>query len=616
MKMKTKMKTKMFLGVLLSLALVLGLLPALLPGMNLTAKAAATPTYKIVVTSPKFNRTYSENSELPQTFTGAWLLSYMNFPSVPVNSISKADGDDIVSIDGTSVTVNGAGTVNLNIYVSGGHGRIGFIVTKNITASATGYDGSYDGNDHGISVDVSIPASGATVKYGTQNGTYDLTESPKYKDAGNYTVYYQVTADDCNTKTGSAQVKISKVTPSITAFPTASAITYGQTLEDSTLTGGTASVDGTFAWKTSFTSPTVNDSNNTAYPVVFTPNDTTNYNSVETAVELTVNSADPEIPTGLTAFDGQTLDAITLPDGWAWDDPSTNVGTPGTKSFPASYRQIDENYHDFSTKLKVVVKAVPATDVMVDPNPLNVFVSETKALTATFIPDNATNKTVSWSSSDDAVATVDQDGQVTGVSAGEATITATAEDGGFTAKCAVTVKDVTFEATIGNGQSSGSEDLFFKFELETPIDGFNYMEHFREASVFDKDNNETKLVDKLNCDIARGSLDITLYKDFLNELKAKNPGTYTLVVTFDKGTATATFIVPPPTSADTPPDSADTPPDSADTPPASADTPPASADTSPASGESMVLVISAIALMLFAACGGVYAVSRRKAIGE
>ena len=603
MKTKKKMKTKMFLGVLLSLALVLGLLPALLPGMNLTAKAAATPTYKIVVTCPSFIRTYSENIELPQTFTAAWLWSYMNFPSgYSVTSISKESGDDIVSIDGTSVTVNGAGTVDLNLNFGNGFGRIGFKVTKNITASATGYDGSYDGNDHGISVDVSIPASGATVKYGTQNGTYDLTESPKYKDAGNYTVYYQVTADDYNTTTGSAQVKISKVTPSITTLPSASAITFGQTLANSTLTGGTASVPGTFAWETSSTSPTVNDSNSTAYPVVFTPKDATNYNSVETAVELTVNPADPEIPTGLTAFDGQTLVEIALPEGWAWDDLSTDVGEPGTKYFPASYTHFDENYHDFRTELEVVVNAVPAKGVMVVPSTLNVFVSETKALTATFIPDNATNKTVSWSSSDEDVATVDQDGKVTGVFAGEATITATSEDGGFTAECAVTVKDVTFEATIGNGEDFSGKDMFFEFDLKTPIDGFDCLDHFEYAKVVDKDNNETLLVDKQNCDIVRGCLDITLYKDFLNELKAKNPGTYTLVVTFDKGTATATFIVPPPTSADTPP--------------ASADTPPASADTSPASGESMVLVISAIALMLFAACGGVYAVSRRKAIGE
>ena len=588
MKMKKKTKTKMFLSVLLSLALVLGLLPALLPGMNLTAKADAQPTYKIQVKDIKYNdtRTLAANVTLPYQTTGSAIMNMQGYGTTAVSIVLKSGNN--ITITGTDISITGPGTSNVWVFAtSNGYVRFDIIVTKNITATATGYDGSYDGNDHGISVDVSIPASGATVKYGTRNGAYDLTESPKYKDAGNYTVYYQVTADDYNTKTGSAQVKISKVTPSITALPSASAITYGQTLANSTLTGGTTSVPGTFAWKTPSTAPTVNDSNSTAYPVVFTPDDTTNYNSVETAVKLTVNPADPEIPTGLTAFDGQTLDAITLPEGWVWDDPSTNVGTPGTKSFPASYTHINENYRDVSTDLEVVVNAVPATGVMVVPSTLNVFVSETKALTATVIPDNATNKTVSWSSSNEAVATVDQDGKVKGVGAGEATITATSEDGGFTAECAVTVKDVTFVATI-NGQSSGSKGLFFKFELETPIDGFDYMEHFSKASVFDKDNNETALVDGQNCDIAEGSLDITLYKAFLNELKAKNPGTYTLVVTFDTGTATTTFIVPPPASADTPPDS----------------------------GESMVLVISAIALMLFAACGGVYAVSRRKAIGE
>ncbi len=240
-----------------------------------------------------------------------------------------------------------------------------------------------------------------------------------------------------------------------------------------------------------------------------------------------------------------------------------------------------------SAALEVVVEPIPANGVVIVPSTLNVFVTETKPLTATVTPNNASNQNVTWSSSNDAVAAVDQDGKVTGVGAGETTITAIAEDGGFTAECAVIVKDVTFVATI-NGQSSGSKGLFFKFELETPIDGFDYMEHFMKASVFDKDNNEIALVKGVNCDIEEGSLDITLYKAFLNELKAKNPGTYTLVVTFNIGTASAAFIVPPPASSDTP----------------------------PASGESDLLLTFAIALMLLAAYGGVYAVSRRKAVSE
>jgi uncharacterized protein YjdB len=72
-------------------------------------------------------------------------------------------------------------------------------------------------------------------------------------------------------------------------------------------------------------------------------------------------------------------------------------------------------------------------------------------LAATVTPSDADNKTVSWSSSSDAVATVDASGKVTGVKAGSATITATAEDGGMKATCAISVEanlapSVTVEA--------------------------------------------------------------------------------------------------------------------------------------------------------------------------
>ena len=58
--------------------------------------------------------------------------------------------------------------------------------------SATGYEGVYDGNAHGITV---TAPEGATVKYGTEEGKYDLTENPTYTNVGTYTVYYQVTKE-------------------------------------------------------------------------------------------------------------------------------------------------------------------------------------------------------------------------------------------------------------------------------------------------------------------------------------------------------------------------------------------------------------------------------------
>ena len=91
---------------------------------------------------------------------------------------------------------------------------------------------------------------------------------------------------------------------------------------------------------------------------------------------------------------------------------------------------------------KVVVKyeaaTIDVTGVSLNKTTTTIETRNTETLTATIAPANASNKNVSWSSSNVDVATV-EDGVVTAVSVGTATITVTTEDGSYTAKCDVTV---------------------------------------------------------------------------------------------------------------------------------------------------------------------------------
>jgi formylglycine-generating enzyme required for sulfatase activity len=82
--------------------------------------------------------------------------------------------------------------------------------------------------------------------------------------------------------------------------------------------------------------------------------------------------------------------------------------------------------------------SVSVNNIMLDQKELDLSVGENVTLKVTFIPKDATNKTVSWESSNTQVATVES-GKVTGIMAGVATITATSQDGGKKTKCMVYV---------------------------------------------------------------------------------------------------------------------------------------------------------------------------------
>lgn len=85
---------------------------------------------------------------------------------------------------------------------------------------------------------------------------------------------------------------------------------------------------------------------------------------------------------------------------------------------------------------------VSATGVSISPDSKTLNKGETVQLTATVLPTDATDKTVTWSSSNNDIASVDNNGEVTAVGPGTATITATANDGsGKAASCRITVNE-------------------------------------------------------------------------------------------------------------------------------------------------------------------------------
>lgn len=88
---------------------------------------------------------------------------------------------------------------------------------------------------------------------------------------------------------------------------------------------------------------------------------------------------------------------------------------------------------------RISVTGIPVESVTLEPTELRLNEGETHTLTATVLPEDATDKGIKWSSADTGIATVDGTGLVTAVSAGETTITVTTDDGGKTATCMVTV---------------------------------------------------------------------------------------------------------------------------------------------------------------------------------
>ena len=124
----------------------------------------------------------------------------------------------------------------------------------------------------------------------------------------------------------------------------------------------------------------------------------------------------------------------------SYSDYSTALAlAPGTTLDAYAVKEGMDN-SDNMVQYTVPAAPVAVTGVTLNKNATTLTVGGNETLTATVTPDNAADKSVSWSSSDGSVASVNSSGKITAVAAGEATITVTTTDGGYEATCTVTVE--------------------------------------------------------------------------------------------------------------------------------------------------------------------------------
>ena len=246
-------------------------------------------------------------------------------------ALTRAEGEDVGDYDITQGTL--AASNNYSVTFTGAKLTITAATISGV--NATDYSGTYDGAAHTISV--TIP-EGTTIMYGTAEGTYDKEAAPSYTNAGEYTVYYQVTKTNHNTVAGSAKITINKKALTITAEAKTKvygaedpALTYTTDglIEGEGLTGALTRAEGEDVGDYDITQGTLAASSN--YSVTFT--------GAKLTITAANTPADPEPNTEVV----NTEDPVTVgdetfyqPSQTVQDAISNNVNTGISFSAEAS----------------------------------------------------------------------------------------------------------------------------------------------------------------------------------------------------------------------------------------------------------------------------------------
>lgn len=410
----------------------------------------------------------------------------LTFKAIPADASYSTrptwSGDGIVVEDGVaSITLSDKAVTVTAIF----KGKDNAPFTPKVNTSV--YNGTAFGTASAPKIESSVSGWLVTFK---QNGvTFDEPTA-----VGEYQMIASRSADDVYLAAEAKEVGTLRITEAqaVISDVVGTDITTIQTLNQSVISG-TANVEGTFSWVNPDAKLTQGE--HADIDVLFTPADN-NYAPVSGKAKVNVTALANEVAVRtieLKESDPANGNGVVLTLNGTAVAASTTVkaGDKLTATFSAKsgYTATAEiNDASYASGTEYVVKdearnvsiivtykknqtidpnpgtdpdpdpVVDVTGVSLDKSELTLAVKGTYTLKATVAPADADNKSVTWKSSDDKIATVDKDGKVTAVAIGKATITVTTEDGGKTATCVVTVDAATgLEELIANTRVYGQD---------------------------------------------------------------------------------------------------------------------------------------------------------------
>ncbi len=152
-------------------------------------------------------------------------------------------------------------------------------------------------------------------------------------------------------------VNVKKSPVQMFSIPSASSITYGQSLKDSNFSSFSANVAGRMEWGNPYLKP---KAGNYTANAVFVPYDSNNYEKVNVPISVIVNKQTPKL--SKTYYSEKyrpnlRLGDFSLPSGWYWQDPNVRLDSAGKFSFNAVHYE-DESYYKCKEQVSIEIERI------------------------------------------------------------------------------------------------------------------------------------------------------------------------------------------------------------------------------------------------------------------